>query len=176
MCGSERTRLGFGSRTTGAVGLIVVLFPFADPGPDGEQAGSLIHIQAILAEPTAERFDIAMVPGLIGRDAVYYDLLLAEGQEGVRNKFGAVVTTDGGGNAPEANDRSECSDDVSPGDRPCCDVCQRLTGLSISHGCDLEPAAVVQSTAPEIDVPTDLQGLRPDDRTSRLPNAIASPP
>ena len=66
---ARRSVLGRRSVTQGRmpVAVAVLVFEVADNHPGFEQTVPMVAIEALLAQPIVERFDVAVVPGRSGR-------------------------------------------------------------------------------------------------------------
>jgi hypothetical protein len=71
---------------------VVIRTPFRDLSARVEQIPEPAHVQALIAEPAIEAFDVGILHGLAGLNVHRVDLSFdAPGQEVPRGKFRAVV-------------------------------------------------------------------------------------
>jgi hypothetical protein len=73
------------------VAAVLFVFEVADDHPGFEQTVRVVAVEALLAYPVVERFDISVVPQLSGRNVGHTDLAFAELLQRLRNELRSVV-------------------------------------------------------------------------------------
>lgn len=153
---------------------VVAVFPVGDGDLCVEKGDPLVHVQAFVADPVVERLDESVTPGLTGRDGADPDPVFAEFSERFGDKFGPVIATDQHRHAPNRHDGLEHCDEILAGDRSCCDVEQRFSGVLIDHRRDLELSAIGGRVVLEIDSPHSLLPLRMHRRGAGVSVSLSS--
>ncbi len=93
--------------------VVVVLFPVGDDDAGLREGPKVVQVQAFVADPAVERFDVAVAPRLPGRDEVQSDALRGPVGHRGAGEFGAVVGAQDRRVAAGCGDAVEFCDEVS---------------------------------------------------------------
>jgi hypothetical protein len=131
---------GWGLVAQGGVAVVVVVvFPVADDYLGVGQRPEAGDVEAFVADAGVERFDVAVAPGLSGRNEVQTNLPRSRVSHGAASQFGPVVT---------AQHRRECaalggqavefSDQVLAGDAALDHPAETFAGVLVDDRHDLD--------------------------------------
>ena len=116
--------------------VVVFVLPVADDHTCLCQRPEAVDVEAFVADAGVERFDVAVAPGLAGRDEVQPDLAAGPVGHGVARQFGSVVATqDGRVCATSGGCAVEFIDEVITGDAALDHVAEAVavSGLSATR-------------------------------------------
>ena len=126
--------------------MVVVVAPCRNQMAGMAQGREQVLVEALIAEPTVEALNQAILHGLARRNVVPFDLaILLPCEHGIRRQFGSVVADHHAGIAPHLGDLLQLAGDADARERGVHDRRQAFPAEAVDHAEDAEPAAISKS-------------------------------
>src|SRR5712692_9837093 len=140
--------------------VVVFLLPVGDDDAGVGEGPEQVDVQALVTEPSVERFDVAVAPGLVGRDEPQAGPLASPLAHGGAGELGPVVAAQHRGVAAAGREPVQLGDKVLAGDGPVDQAAEALAGALVHDRDDLDRTAVGSGAELEIHCPYLVRRVR----------------